>query len=584
MPRIPLRILRLTHKAFLGFSVVTAWSYLASMTGVKCPVLDGGLIMRAVALILGWGGLAEWGIVLAVAILTSSLPRPARLTLAVIVAASSMNLEFAALLLSTASFTLLILESLKSIELGIQAILAGVILAETLNVAYSLGRVAGVYSPLTLVGPPLHLSLYCFTTWIAPLIVLAACLSPLITAGVRLASSPSRRLSSLERIVLDWRVSITASMLICLSHWAAMYCSALNPSGRLVGVDPVTRYYPHAIAMLREGPLSFLKVGHDRPLHYLLLLALSYLLGPLKAVKLLPLLCMVLYSMAIFTLVREFGGLRTAGLAALMAPLSYTTTTGLFGGLYSNWTSLSLATLACATLVRWFRVGGYRWAATYLLLLVATAASHIYMGAVAAAALTLTLIVEALKSRKALPLLALQLAVITAGLYVADTVVSMAGGRSPLSIVESNVRGWARSFGRVAGSGGIFSRKWWNSFSFAVYNYASTSALEPLGWLLTMVGAASLGLREGSGVKRVLSILLTSWLAVVTVLAFSAPFNLIYRSLYDFPYTVVEVVGLAYILEVVEEKYGVETGRLLLAALLMFRLGFATSYVVGLVA
>jgi hypothetical protein len=318
---------------------------------------------------------------------------------------------------------------------------------------------------------------------------------------------------------------------------------------------------------------SVLKVGYDRPLHYLLLYGLAKALGPYDAVRALALTPLLLYTLASYLLARELWGGRVAGLAAAVAPATYTATAGLFGGLYGNWTALAVALLACAAAVRWLRKGGAAWLVLYLLLLAAAAGVHVYMGAVAFAALSLFLLLAAGRGwrRRALAALTLQLALALVGLYAGERYFSAPGARGPLSIAYLNVNLWLRR----AASMELFSERWWSDFCFAIYRYAATAALDPTVWLLTALAVAVLGFRDLGG------LLLAPWMLLTALLALTAPPNLIYRSLLDFPYPLAEAVGLAHLAALAEGRLGGRAAKLWAAALL-FKLGFALAFAVGL--
>ena len=255
--------------------------------------------------------------------------------------------------------------------------------------------------------------------------------------------------------------------------------------------------------------------------------------------------------------------------------MTYTATAGLFGALYGNWTALAVALLAITAGVKWLKGGDVAWLILYSLLMVTTVGVRVYMGAVALAALSLFLLAAATRKgyrRRALAALALQLAVATVGLYVGERYFPTLGVRSPLSIAFLNANFWLRR----AASMKLFSEQWWSDFCFAIYRYAATAALDPSVWLLTTLAVTALGFRDLGG------LLLASWLGLTAFLALTAPLNLIYRSLLDFPYSLAEAVGLAYLAAFLEEKLGGRAAGLWVAALLLFKLAFALAFAVGL--
>jgi hypothetical protein len=551
------RLLELAGSAALGASLLLAWAYALSLLGLSCPSWDPRLsiVPRVLLLPLGYGGALLWALLL----LPPSLSL-GRLWLAAPLLAFALTL-FLGDPLPLALLSLFLAFKGRSLE----ALPAGIATAE---LAALLGLAAYAYGlrPPPLSALPLHFSLYCFLVPAVPALALLACFSPLLAP-----LAPRRAELSLP---VRGKLLLAFGLLESFLVWSVVYASALNPGARLVGVDAVTRYYPHALRLLEGGLPSVLKVGYDRPLHYLLLYGLARALGPYDAVRALALIPLLLYTLASYLVARELWGGRVAGLAAAVAPTTYTATAGLFGGLYGNWTALALALLACTAALRWLRRGGAAWLILHLLLLAAAAGVHVYMGAVAFAALSLFLLLAAGRGwgRRALAALALQLVLALVGLYVGERYFSALGARGPLSIVRLNVNLWLRRAASVE----LFSERWWGDFCFAIYRYAATAALDPTVWLLTALAVAVLGFRDLGG------LLLAPWMLLTALLALTAPPNLIYRSLLDFPYPLAEAVGLAYLAALAEGRLGGRAALLWLAALLLFKLGFALFFAVGL--
>jgi hypothetical protein len=552
------RLLEFAGSAALGAGLLLAWVYALSLLGFSCPSWDPRLsiVPRVLLLPLGYGGALLWALLL----LPPSFSL-GRLWLAAPLLAFALTLFLGdPLPLALLSFFLAFKgRSLEALPAGIVAVELVVLLGLA---AYAYGLRLPLLSAL-----PLHFSLYCFLVPAVPVLALLACFSPLLAP-----LAPRRvKLSLPVRGKLLLAFGLLESFLV----WSVVYASALNPGARLVGVDAVTRYYPHAVQLLEGGLPSVLKVGYDRPLHYLLLFGLARALGPYDAVRALALTPLLLYTLASYLVARELWGGRVAGLAAAVAPVTYTATAGLFGGLYGNWTALAVALLACTAAVRWLRRGGAAWLVLYLFLLAATVGVHVYMGAVAFAALSLFLLLAAAGKgwrRRALAALTLQLVLALVGLYAGERYFSALGARGPLSIVRLNVNLWLRRTASVK----LFSEQWWGDFCFAIYRYAATAALDPTVWLLTALAVAALGFRNLGG------LLLASWMLLTALLALTAPFNLIYRSLFDFPYPLAEAVGLAYLASLVEGRLGGRAALVWVAALLLFKLGFALFFAVGL--
>jgi len=64
-----------------------------------------------------------------------------------------------------------------------------------------------------------------------------------------------------------------------------------------VGVNAITRYYPHALKLLEGGLPSVPKVGYDGPIHYLLY-GLAKVLSPYDAARVLALIPLLLYTLS----------------------------------------------------------------------------------------------------------------------------------------------------------------------------------------------------------------------------------------------------------------------------------------------
>ena len=564
MARQPLSkrmLLDLASAVSLGVSLLLAWVYALSRFGLSCPSWDPRLsiVLRAVVLPLGYEGALLWTLLLLPPVYPRGFPWLA-----------APPLAFALALFVADPLPLALLTVILAIAFGarkvLEALPAGVIVAE---LAVSAGFAASAYGlrlPL-LSALPLHFSLYCLLVPAMPVLALLACLSPLLAP----LAPRSVKLSAPFRDKPLLALGLLASLLM----WSIIYASALNPGARLVGVDAVTRYYPHALKLLEGGLPSVLKVGYDRPLHYLLLYGLAKVLGPYDAVRALALTPLLLYTAASYLLAKKLWGGRVAGLAAFAAPLTYTATAGLFGGLYGNWTALSVALLAYAFLIEWLKGRGFYRLAAYFALMLAAVAIHVYVGAVVFATSALTLALAATKRsyrKRALTALAVQLALAALGLQAAEHYFSTIGVRGPLSVAHLMANLWLRRAAAVK----VFSEGWWSDFCFAVYRYAPTAALDPTVWLLT---ATAIAVAE---LKRLESFVLLPWMAVTALLAFTAPSTLIWRALYDFPYSIAEALGLAYLATVSAERFRERSAKLCVAALLLYKLSYALAFAVGL--
>jgi hypothetical protein len=553
------RLARAACEASLGAAVTLTVACIYSCIGLAVPCQEGGIVSRSVVLQLGPPGAAAWALLLSAYLLPRRRIAAPGFVAAAATAFASVVLG-SPLPLAAVTLTLLAASALRSREEAAEALLLGVVAVEAATTLYVLCWAFSLRLPVPPVLP-LHLALYLPLTPLVPLLVFLSTASPILAlAAPRRAGGGATSL----------RVPVAAPLALSVLTWMIIYHSPLNPGERLIGVDPNTRYYPHALQMEKQGLQSVLTVGHDRPLYYLLLYLLARLAGPLEAVKLLPLVSMLLYTLSAYLLARELWGRRQAELAAYLSAVSYTTTAGLYGGLYSNWAALALSMLAYTHLAKWLKSRRPLHAAAYLALLAATLATHAYMGAVLAAATTLTLLV-ALASpswrRRALLLLLAQAALAAALGYAALT-YAKPGKTIP---VATAVRTTADSWIRRALSTTPLSPPWWDDYVQAVINYAATAALDPTTWLLTIaaLSAAHPASLEGA--------VLLPWMLVVAALSATAPPSLIYRALYDYPYPVAEAAALARI----SGKHP-RHEKLLTAAVLSFKTAYTLAYATAL--
>jgi len=304
----------------------------------------------------------------------------------------------------------------------------------------------------------------------------------------------------------------------------------------------------------------------DRPLYILLLYSLALALGPEMAVRLALLVCMVLYVSAVYLLVGVLAGRRLAGLASLLAALSYTTTSGVFAAYYANWTSTSLALLAAALALEWVD-RPRRWPLVALLV-VAYTAVHVYMALLSTAAIAMMLVYGALSpgGRRSRILLAIMVvAAYLAALKAFDAAAAATGlalAKGATASVTQLINAWRRALPS------IFTSRWWGGYLFAVYNYMACASLEPLEWILAAL--AGLGAR---GRGRALTL---SWLAVTGVLVLTAPSSsLMHRSLFALPVSVLEALGL-------EAAWRPREGEGWLALLLAYRANYTLAFLLGL--
>jgi len=549
----------------MGISILLTWTYLLYKVGLYCSCWESssGFIIRAIIPPLNYVGIIVWVILLSIPLTVNgklwfiAIPP---LTLIPTIAISDPPP------LALTSILLIFLNSLKRI---FEAILAGIIVVELTVLTYILARAYDLQVPL-LPTLPIHLSLYCLLIPVMPILVLVACLSPILNPLAPKKFNPINY--SMNRTLL------AIALVTSLTMWSIIYCSALNPGLKLVGVDAITRYYPHATQLLRGVLRSVMSVGYDRPLYYLILYILAKYLGAYNAVRILALIAISTYTVASYMFAREVWGGWVAGVAAMIAPLTYTATVGFYSGLYSNWTSLSIALLAYTSIVKWLRRGGFKWLTLYFILMAGSVAIHVYMGAIFFAASTIILALATIEGnfrRKALTVLAIQIAFATLSLLAIENLGPQLGiptTRTLLKIVIGNINSWLGGLTSLK----LFSTSWWNNMCFAIYAYAPTAALDPTVWILTAIGITTLKFRSLDG------FIIMPWILIVAALSFTAPLNLIYRVLYDMPYSITEAAGISYITENMWRRFSGRVNAISLAALIAFKICYAMNYAVGL--
>jgi hypothetical protein len=320
------------------------------------------------------------------------------------------------------------------------------------------------------------------------------------------------------------------------------YLPSLNPSGRLVGVDPA-HFYP---AWLRELRANF-TLSHPalraRPLFVLPLYGLSLALGDYWALRLVQALSFAAFAAGVYFFALWALGRRCAGLAALIFPFSYTATVLLHSGYYNNILASSLSLPALALLDRWSREGGRGRLAAALALYELAVLAHpystlFYSVALAGAAL-------AKRGRRGLALLAV------AALFALQAEVQSMGF------------GEQSAAQTAAGYAVPLSREWSEGLAFVVYNCAANAAVDAATWLLALLGLAA---------SR--SSLLASIAAASSAAALLAPvprWDLRWRAIYALPLPAYQALALRDAPPLLK--------ALALLALANYALGFAANLV-----
>jgi len=296
------------------------------------------------------------------------------------------------------------------------------------------------------------------------------------------------------------------AVLLAVAVSQVPYLPSLNPSGRLVGVDP-NSFYPTWLRELRANFTLLHPALRARPLFVLPLYGLSLALGDYWALRLVQALSFAAFAAGIYLFALWTLGRRSARLAALAFPFSYTATVLLHAGYYNNILASSLSLPALALLDRWSREGGRGKLAAALALYELAVLTHpystlLYSVALAGAAL-------AKRGRRGLALLA------AAALFALQ---------AELQSMGFGEQSAAHTAARYAVP---LSRGWAEGLAFVVYNCAVNAAVDAATWLLALLGLAKGG-----------SALLASIAAASSAVALVAPvsrWDLRWRAIYALP-------------------------------------------------
>jgi hypothetical protein len=293
------------------------------------------------------------------------------------------------------------------------------------------------------------------------------------------------------------------------------YLPSLNPSGRLVGVDPA-HFYPAWLGELKSNFTLSHPALRARPLFVLPLYGLSLILGDYWALRLVQALAFALFAAGVYFFALWTLGRKSARLAALIFPFSYTATVLLHSGYYNNILASSLSLPALALLDRWGREGGRGRLAAALALYELAVLTHPYSTLFYSIALAGSALAK--RSGKGLALLA-----VAAVFAVQAELQSMGFGESSA----------AQTVARYALP---LSREWAEGLAFVVYNCAVNAAVDAATWLLALLGLAE----SGSG-------LLASIAAASSAVALLAPvsrWDLRWRAIYALPLPAYQALAL----------------------------------------
>jgi len=372
------------------------------------------------------------------------------------------------------------------------------------------------------------------------------------------------------------------------------YLPTLNPQSVLVGVDPVTRYYPHltAIAASQDQISAVLKIGHDRPFMYLSMWLLAKNTSIGFTVRIMPLICAVTYVAATYLLAKEMWKNKSLVAAAtIFAVLSFTTTVGIFSGLYSNWLALSLTLVSLVFLHKTQR--SLKYFPILLTLYLAALAVHPWAWAVYTGALAVDILLCALLAtrkpestaelRKEATTIALLLA---SSLLITAAVFTLWGAGTPGTLQENLTSYISQALRLFNGSGtSLFSHDWWQTTFFSAYNYAGGGLVNIPILIVSLIGG--LTMKPDNQLGRIL----LSWLVVGSLL-FIVPIQwLQYRVLYDIPIHIYAALGVTSLIELLRRRSTTEkagghltsTAFLLGALILLINLNYAIRFVTSVV-
>ncbi|MCC6049333.1 MAG: hypothetical protein LM580_01425 [Thermofilum sp.] len=444
-----------------------------------------------------------------------------------------------------------------------QALMAGLVWAALL--ALALAPVLGYASPLALflaAAPPWLLALASLATAVVHgrrivwgLVSALACLEALALAeqvaallglrpyglfahverGLRLAASVAALpllvamlllgpFKYLERLLkgeeggggsgFELRYLLPAALLaVAVSQ--APYLPSVNPSGRMVGVDPAS-YYP---VWLRELRVNF-ALSHPalrtRPAFVLLLYGLSLALGDYWALRVAQALTFAAFATGTYFFALWLLGKRCSRLAALISPFSYTATVLLHSGYYNNILASSLSLPALALLDRWSKEGGRGRLAAALALYELAVLTHPYSTLFYSIALAGAAVAKL--SKRGVALLAVA------------AVFALQAELQSMGFAESSAAQTVEHYALP------LSREWAEGLAFVVYNCAVNAAVDAATWLLALLGLAE----SGSG-------LLASIAAASSAVALTAPvsnWSLRWRAIYALPLPAYQALAL----------------------------------------
>ena len=344
------------------------------------------------------------------------------------------------------------------------------------------------------------------------------------------------------------------------------YLPWLNPSGRYVGVDAVTRYHPHLTRMVRGEGLSF-ALSSDRPLFYAVTYYLAKYFGVVPVVKAMPLACSVMFTIATFFLARVlFNNKWLVALATVLTPASINTTMAIFAGLYANWTAFALVFFSISLILKSEE-------RMYLLplgiiLLFATAGVHPYQWAVVVITLILYTVMQlgnVIRRRKVSKLFIVCL--LTILITLAFTAFIIFAFKDIRRVFRSYSRSLPQAFYKRLMSLSYFDEKWWRGMLFFTYNYGIGAFINVPAHVLSTLGFLRYKFKYDK--------LLIAWLVGVSALAFIIPYN---RYMYVLPFHLYLALGVYAVFDFFK-KVDHKVALVIMLILVFVQLNYATRYI-----
>ncbi|OYT38263.1 hypothetical protein B6U96_04825, partial [Archaeoglobales archaeon ex4484_92] len=433
-----------------GLLILLIYAEIVNFTGLTVPVLDGSLVKKLIYVpvkeieflypILSFISALQLGFIAII------------LSLSTILALT--DYKIAAIAVST---VLAIASFWKKPRKTLASILVAIIFLEIFTIAHYFMRAAKKEVFLFEYAVYWDYAIRLMLGFLTPLLVVL-----FLTAGyLALIKSLQKKSEKIDNKKPNWLYLFTG-IALSISLGYLIYSPLFNPKGKLIGVDSIN-YINFIKTMKKDGVLKLMTERLERSLFLLLLYTLTLLFGEYAAVKILPSLVLTFYTITIYLATYELLGGRHAELTALIAPLNYTVTAGIFSAYYNNLTATSLILLSTYFIQKWIKKQEKKNLAISAFLLELSVYTHSFMTMFYSIVLALTSI--RLKKKK---WILLALALITA---IQSTI---------------SIHYWiTRESGEaLVSAGASFSGNWWDGVKFVVYNCAASIAVNPIEWIL----------------------------------------------------------------------------------------------------